>query len=119
MTDLEMDFYITHVEARILKQTVRDQEDTIANLKNHVAALQTIIENQRKHKCNFGGVCIKPDGVNELDPCIYETIEKHRNVTVEVIRCKNCGHIEVLWERQENTEDGDESGRNQMDQNHN
>lgn len=110
MNDIEMDLYISQVEARILKQTVRDQEDMIANLKNHVASLQEIIEDQRKKKCNFGGICIKPDGINKLDPCLYETLETHKNVTVEVLRCKNCGHTEVLWKRQENTEDGDDDG---------
>lgn len=60
-------------------------------------------------KCNFpGGITIKPDGVNELDPCEYELIEKYRNVTVEILRCKKCGHVEILWFRQENTEEGDE-----------
>lgn len=110
MNDIEMDLYISQVEARILKKTVREQEDMIANLKNHVASLQEIIANQRQHRCSFGDVSIKPDGVNELDPFLYETLETHRNVTVEVIRCKNCGHIEVLWKRQENTEDGDDGG---------
>lgn len=60
-------------------------------------------------KCSFpGGITIKPDGVNELDPCEYELIEKYRNVTVEILRCKKCGHVEILWFRQENTEEGDE-----------
>ena len=43
---------------------------------------------------------------------VYETIEIHRNVTVEILRCKNCGNTEILWFRQENTEDewvGDEN----------
>lgn len=48
MNDIEMDLYITQVEARILKKTVREQEDQIANLKNHVKALQVTIERQRK-----------------------------------------------------------------------
>ena len=57
-------------------------------------------------KCRFGpGIVIKPDGVNELDPCDYDLIEKHRNVTVEVLRCRVCGHTEILWHRQENTID--------------
>ena len=57
-------------------------------------------------KCSFGnGVAIKPDGINELDPCSYEVMETHRNVTVEVLRCKRCGHIEILWHRQEDTID--------------
>lgn len=56
-------------------------------------------------KCSFpDGVVIKPDGIHELDPCVYETIETHRNVTVKVLRCKKCGHLEVSWYKQENTE---------------
>lgn len=51
-------------------------------------------------KCSFPeGVEIKPDGINELDPCIYEEIEVHHNVTVRVLQCKKCGHIEIVWER--------------------
>lgn len=55
--------------------------------------------------CNFDGVVIKPDGVNELDPCVYEEIEKYANVTISVLRCKKCGHIELEWFRQEDTEE--------------
>lgn len=47
-------------------------------------------------KCSFGnGIVIKPDGVNELDPCIYEDIEMYKNVTVIVSKCKNCGNIDI------------------------
>ena len=57
-------------------------------------------------KCEFPeGVVIKPDGVNELDPCVYEEIEAYKNVTVHVLRCKKCGHIELQWDRQEDTEE--------------
>lgn len=56
-------------------------------------------------KCSSNGVIFKPDGVNELDPCFYDEIEEHRNVTVRVLRCRNCGHIELEWKRQWNTED--------------
>jgi hypothetical protein len=56
-------------------------------------------------KCQFpGGVTIKPDGIHELDPCQYETIETHRNVTVRVLKCVRCGHVEIAWYAQENTE---------------
>lgn len=56
-------------------------------------------------KCTFPhGITIKPDGVNELDPCHYDEIERYRNVTVNVLRCQKCGHIEIEWERQEDTE---------------
>ena len=56
-------------------------------------------------KCKHsGGIIIKPDGANELDPCVYEDIEKYKNVTVTVSRCIYCGHIEISWVRQEDTE---------------
>lgn len=56
-------------------------------------------------KCTWGqGITIKPDGKNELDPCVYEELERYKNVTVIINRCKKCGHIEISWERQENTE---------------
>lgn len=56
-------------------------------------------------KCEHsGGITIKPDGVTELDPCVYEDIEKYKNVTVIVSRCIYCGHIEISWVRQEDTE---------------
>ena len=49
-------------------------------------------------KCKFpDGITIKPDGINELDPCKYEDIEKYANVTVTISRCKKCGHIEISW----------------------
>ena len=57
----------------------------------------------KKIRCNHGdGVTVKIAGV-PVDPCIYEEVEAYRNVTVRVLRCKRCGHIEVEWERQENT----------------
>lgn len=56
-------------------------------------------------KCNFpGGVVLKLDSVNELDPCVYEVTEVHRNVTVEVLRCRVCGLTEISWYRQDDTE---------------
>lgn len=57
-------------------------------------------------KCHFPpGIAIKPDGVNELDPCVYEEVECYKNVTVHVMRCLRCGHVEISWERQDNTEE--------------
>ena len=56
-------------------------------------------------KCTFpDGVTIKPDGVHDLDPCLYEVVERYVNVTVEVRRCKRCGNIDIAWRAQENTE---------------
>ena len=58
------------------------------------------------HKCAFGdGISVKPDGVNELDPCLYEEIEAYENVTVHILQCVRCGHVMVEWERQDNTND--------------
>lgn len=57
-------------------------------------------------KCSFpDGIKWLPDGVNELDPCIYEEIERYKNVTVSVRRCKVCGNIDIGWYRQEDTKE--------------
>lgn len=59
-------------------------------------------------RCTCGdGITVKPDGVHELDPCEYEVVEAYRNVTVEVLRCRRCGHIEITWRRQSDTEEVD------------
>lgn len=55
--------------------------------------------------CYPEGITIKPDGVHELDPCDYVMAEKYRNVTVEVLVCRKCGHVEISWARQEDTEE--------------
>ena len=61
------------------------------------------------HKCTFCDrnteITIKPDGRNELDPCLYREIGTYENVTVHILRCVRCGHIEVECERQGNTID--------------
>ena len=51
------------------------------------------------NKCSFDHGVIKPDGVHELDPCVYREIETHENVTVHILKCVYCGHIEIEWER--------------------
>jgi hypothetical protein len=85
MTDLEMDLLIA---------------------KGEIERLKTIIKAMTKNKCSFGeGITVKPDGINELDPCLYEDAEIHTNVTVVVKRCTKCGNIELVWHRQEDTED--------------
>lgn len=48
-------------------------------------------------KCDGDGVKIYPDGKNELDPCIYDIVERHTNCTVEVLKCRVCGHVEIIW----------------------
>lgn len=59
-------------------------------------------------RCTWGdGITVKPDGLHELDPCEYEVVEAYRNVTVEVLRCRRCGHIEITWRRQSDTEEVD------------
>ena len=58
-------------------------------------------------RCSFGDIIIKPDGVNELDPCNFVEVEKHTHCVVTVLKCKRCGRIELEWERTEDTEDID------------
>lgn len=52
------------------------------------------------NKCNFDGFSIKPDGVHELDPCVYKQIEEHHHCVVRILKCKKCGHIEIEWEEE-------------------
>lgn len=57
-------------------------------------------------KCKMpDGLVIKPDGINELDPCVYEPIEEYGNVTVTISKCRKCGFIDISWRRQEDTID--------------
>lgn len=58
----------------------------------------------KKCKCK-SSVTIKPDGIHTLDPCRFEVTERYANVTIEVLRCRNCGAVEISWFRQEDTVD--------------
>lgn len=59
-------------------------------------------------KCEWPeGITIKPDGIHSLDPCVYMEIERFSNVTVSINKCIYCGHVEVSWFRQEDTEEID------------
>lgn len=61
-----------------------------------------------RKKCQFpNGVTVKPDGVHELDPCIYEELEVIENCTVRLLRCKYCGNEEWEWERNDKKREGD------------
>ena len=57
-------------------------------------------------KCSWGdGITIKPDGENELDPCVYQDVARYANVTITISKCIKCGHMEISWTRQEDTEE--------------
>ena len=59
-----------------------------------------------KNKCEWpGGMTVLLDGVHELDPCVYEEVETIHNVTAHVLRCKQCGHIELEFTRQDEWSD--------------
>lgn len=51
-----------------------------------------------------GGITIKPDGIHTLLPCRYDLKEVHRNVTVRVHQCCVCGHIDIDWIPQDDSE---------------
>lgn len=40
-------------------------------------------------------------GDTEIDMHRYEEIQVVHNVTVHILKCTKCGHIEILWERSE------------------
>ena len=51
------------------------------------------------------GFTVNVGGLADVEPCLFEDIEMHTNVTVIVSRCKVCGRVELSWIRQEDTED--------------
>lgn len=62
-------------------------------------------------KCEWPeGLTVKPDGVHELDACVYDVVQRYRNVTIEVLRCSRCGHEEFVWYRQDDTVDVTDEG---------
>lgn len=89
MTDLEMDLFVAHARIAVLEKLLADANEQLSF-----------------NKCSFGaGITFKPDGVHELDPCVYEIQEVHRNVTVVVGKCTQCGTVDVSWYRQDDTVD--------------
>lgn len=61
-------------------------------------------------KCKFlDNAIVKPDGINELDPCLYETEAVYTNCIVEISKCVNCGNISVSWRRTDRTQEIDQS----------
>lgn len=69
------------------------------------------MSSDNEKRCQFpDGVTIRPDGVNELDPCFYEEIETVKHCTVHVLRCQRCGHIEIEWERESTSDPDEEEG---------
>lgn len=51
-----------------------------------------------EERCGYGSMAISM-GVCPVDPCVYEIVETHKNVTVEVAKCRKCGHVELSWYR--------------------
>ena len=86
-----------------MKDRLRDSFKTVLVYKpNEKPSAATEGGVNSMSKCTFGeGITIKLDGVHELDPCCYETVEEHKGCTVRVLRCKKCGHTEIEWEKDE------------------
>ena len=58
-------------------------------------------DEDRMEKCSWrDGISIKPDGIHEADPCLYQEIDRVEHCTIHVLRCVRCGHIEITWERE-------------------
>lgn len=59
-------------------------------------------------KCKLpDGIKIRIDGENDFDACRYRPIKGYRNVTVTHDVCQVCGHNEISWIAQEDTEEFD------------
>lgn len=57
-------------------------------------------------KCLPENTHVNINGYN-WNGCVLEDIELHKNVTVIVSKCSNCGEISLGWYRQPNTESHD------------
>lgn len=60
--------------------------------------------------CNHGEVTIKPDGVHVLSPHKFHLERRLKNVTVEILKCPDCGEVSIGWIPQADTEDITEEG---------
>lgn len=61
-------------------------------------------------RCKFpdGVAAFKPDGVHDLDPCLYEIELEVHNVRLRVLKCIRCGHREFEWEYEDNIKEDDD-----------
>ena len=61
-------------------------------------------------KCSHGTITILPDGIHPLTPHAFPEGLHLRNVEIQILRCKICGHVSIGWRRQDNTEEVREDG---------
>ena len=54
--------------------------------------------------CDHEEITIKPDGIHDLSPHKFKLDQRLRNVTIEILRCEECGEVSIGWYRQEDTE---------------
>ena len=88
-----------------LKKSRLAQTGSICSTRLEKSRKKVVKKLDGDNKCSFPDwISVKPDGVNELDPCVYEEIAVYKNVTVTISKCEKCGNIDVCWERQDNTE---------------
>ena len=60
---------------------------------------------RKKTPCEWpDGITIRPDGVHDLDPCVFDELEIVEGATVTLLRCRYCGKIEILWKRPKEVE---------------
>lgn len=82
------------------KYGIKDTVPSRSSFINTCARWLSASHDGKKEKCTYPpGLSIKPDGIHELDPCVYQTVEVIHNADVRILKCKNCGHIEVEWSR--------------------
>lgn len=89
---------MTNEDAIKLIECVRAEVEWNYPLDYAVAFDKAIEALKRESKCNTEYTVYL--GEYEVDPCVYEEIERHENVTVIVNKCKNCGHIDISWEKE-------------------
>ena len=93
-----------YVELQLLFQ--KKEWELNAAWEKHCRALREQYQNAlMSAKLKSTGEKFVLERTHDNEPCIFREKEKYRNVTVVISECKKCGHTDISWIRQDDTEE--------------